>query len=135
MVWLVAVLSLAWNSFGGFDYTMSHLRGEAYFREAGMTGAQIAALNAMPTWMHAVWAVGVWGSVAGSLLLLVRSKWAFHAFAVSALGAIVSLVYQLADPATRAAYGAMLVMPVIIVLIVLALVWFSRTMTARGVLR
>ena len=42
---------------------------------------------------------------------------------------------QLADPATRAAYGAMLVMPVIIVLIVLALVWFSRTMTARGVLR
>ena len=84
--WLVAVLSLAWNSFGGFDYTMSHLRGEAYFREAGMTGAQIAALNAMPTWMHAVWAVGVWGSVAGSLLLLVRSKWAFHAFAVSADG-------------------------------------------------
>jgi hypothetical protein len=22
-----------WNGFGGYDYTMSHLQGEAYFRQ------------------------------------------------------------------------------------------------------
>ena len=28
--WVVAVVSLLWNSFGGYDYTMSHLSGEVY---------------------------------------------------------------------------------------------------------
>ncbi len=71
--WIVAGVSLLWNAFGGFDYTMSHVQGDAYMRSAGMTEPQIAFIAAYPTWMHAVWAVGVWGSVVGSLLLLARS--------------------------------------------------------------
>ena len=61
--WAVAVVSLVWNSYGGYDYTMSHLSGEAYYRQMGMTEAQITYMAAYPSWMHAVWAVGVWGSV------------------------------------------------------------------------
>ena len=68
--WVVAVVSLLWNSFGGYDYTMSHLSGDAYYRQMGMTEGQITAMVAYPSWMHAVWAVGVWGSVLGSILLL-----------------------------------------------------------------
>src|SRR6187431_420661 len=81
--WLVAVIALCWNGFGGFDYTMSHLQGETYYRAAGMTEAQIAYMDTYPYWMHAVWATGVWGSVVGSMLLLMRLRWAFHAFVVS----------------------------------------------------
>jgi hypothetical protein len=131
LFWTIAVVSLLWNAFGGYDYTMSHLRGEAYYRQIGMTDAAIAALNAYPAWMHAVWAVGVWGSVLGSILLLIRSRWAFHAFAVSALGAIGSLIYQ----ALRPVEGMNLVMPAIIVAIVLFLAWYAQRMTKQGVLR
>jgi hypothetical protein len=40
----------------------------------------------MPAWMTGVWAIGVWGALAGSVLLLLRSKWAVHVFAASLAG-------------------------------------------------
>lgn len=129
--WVVAVVSLLWNAFGGYDYTMSHFQGEAYYRQMGASEAMIASLNAYPAWMHAVWAFGVWGSVLGSILLLLRSRWAFHAFAVSSLGAIGSLIYQAMNPVE----GANLVMPAIIVAVVLVLSWYARLMASKGVLR
>jgi hypothetical protein len=128
--WVASLLALLWNAFGGYDYTMSHLQGLAYFRQMGMTDAQIAYVDAYPTWMHAVWAIGVWGSVLGSILLVLRSRWAFHAFAVSLLGAVGNLGYLLMNPG-----GGDLVFPLIIIAICALLIWFSWTMTNRGVLR
>lgn len=131
--WVIAVLSLLWNGFGGYDYTMSHVQGEPYYRQMGMTDAQIAMMNAYPSWMHAVWAIGVWGSVVGSVLLLLRSKFAFHAFGLSAVAAIGALAYDLVTPQAKAAMSP--VMPVVIVVVCLFFVWYASTMTKRGVLR
>lgn len=131
--WLIAGLAACWNVIGGYDYTMSHLQGETYYRQMGMSAAQIAMMANYPSWMHAVWAIGVWGSVAGSVLLLLRMRWAFQAFALSALGAAGALAYNLAVPGVAAVQSP--VMPVVIVVICLFLVWFSRAMAKRGVLR
>lgn len=131
--WLVAAVSLLWNGFGGYDYTMSHVQGETYFRQMGMTEAQIAFIATYPTWMHAVWAIGVWGSVAGAILLILRSKWAFHAFAVSILGALGSFAYTMATPAARENMG--MTMPLVIVVICAFFIWYAHTMTKRGILR
>jgi hypothetical protein len=131
--WIVSVLSLLWNSFGAFDYSMSHLRGEAYYRQMGMSDAQIALMATYPSWMHAVWAVGVWGSFVGSVLLLLRSRWAVHAFAVSFLGAAGNLVYTASTPEVAQAMG--LAMPLVIVAICLLLIGYARAMAKRGVLR
>lgn len=131
--WAVAVVSLLWNSYGGYDYTMSHLSGEAYYRQAGMTEAQITYMAAYPSWMHAVWAVGVWGSVVGAVLLLLRSRWAFHAFAVSTLGAVGALAYtaMVGDGSS----SMDLIMPAVIVVVCLIFVGYARMMTTRGILR
>lgn len=131
--WVVAVVSLLWNAIGGYDYTMSHLSGDAYMRQMGMKEAQIAYMAAYPSWMHAVWAIGVWGSVLGSILLLLRSRWAFHAFALSTLGALGALIYTAAVGDGAKVMG--LIMPVVIVVICLFFVWYARTMTKRGALR
>jgi hypothetical protein len=131
--WVVAVVSLIWNCIGGFDYTMSHLQGEAYMRGAGMSEAQIAFMATYPTWMHAVWAIGVWGSVLGSILFLLRSKWAFHAFVASTLGAAGALAYTATVGDGAKVMGLMF--PVIIVAICLVFTWYAWTMTKRGVLR
>ena len=131
--WVIAVLSLLWNGFGGYDYTMSHLQGETYYRQMGMTDAQVALMAAYPSWMHGVWAIGVWGSVVGSLLLLMRSKWALHAFALSAAGAIGALLYNLVTPEVMAAMSP--IMPIVIVVICLFFVWYANRMTKQGVLR
>ncbi len=132
-LWVVAAIAVLWNGFGGYDYTMSHLQGETYYRQMGMTEAQIAQMAGYPTWMHAVWAIGVWGSVVGSVLLLLRSRWAFHAFAVSLLGAVGSLAYTLANPLTGESPS--LIMPVVIIAICAAFALYARAMAARGVLR
>jgi hypothetical protein len=133
-LWLVGVVSLLWNAIGAYDYTMSHLQGETYYRQMHMTDSQIAFMGTYPTWMHAVWAIGVWGAVAGSVLLLLRMRWAFHAFVLSALGAAGALLYAALGPG--GAGGAKgLVMPAVIVAVSLFLVWYSWTVTKRGVLR
>jgi hypothetical protein len=83
--------------------------------------------------MHAVWAIGVWGSVAGSILLLLRSRWAFHAFVLSLLGAIGSVLYTAVS--LGPSEGMALAMPLVIVAACLFFAWYARLMTKRGVLR
>lgn len=131
--WVVTILAVIWNGFGGVDYTMSHLQQDQWFQAMGVPDAVKAAMDAYPSWMHAVWAIGVWGSVLGTIFLLLRRRWALHAFALSALGALGSLTYTAATPVIRDAMG--LTMPAVIVVICLFFVWYSSTMTKRGVLR
>ena len=131
--WVLGVLGFLWACMGGYDYTMSHLQGDAYYRASHMTEAQIAVMNAYPVWMHAVWAFGVWGSVAGTILLLLRMRWAFHAYAISTLGAVGALAYAVI---VAHAKGAMEIgFPVLIIAVCLFFVWYSSAMTKRGVLR
>lgn len=131
--WVVAALAVLWNGFGGYDYTMSHLQGETYYRQMGMSEPVIAYMETYPAWMHAVWAIGVWGSVAGSILLLLRSRWAFHAFAASVLGAIGNVAYTIASPGAVEMMGV--TMPLVIVALCLFFIWYAWTMTKQGVLR
>ena len=72
-LWLVGVVSLLWNAFGAYDYTMTNLRNQAYLDSMGYPAEGIAYLDAFPIWAHSGWALGVWGAVIGSVLLLMRS--------------------------------------------------------------
>ena len=137
-LWVVGVLSLLWNGFGGYDFIMTTTQGEAYFRASGFDQAMIDYYNAMPTWMYAPWILGVWGAVAGSILLLMRSRFAVPAFALSLLGALVSLVYgQFMNPMPELppAMAMMKYMPYVITLIAAFLAWYAWTMSKKGVLR
>ena len=135
-LWAVGVISLLWNGFGGYDFTMSVTQGETYWRAAGMTDAMIAYYNAMPTWMYVPWVLGVWGAVAGSILLLMRNKLAVPAFAVSLLGAVGNLVYGLANPMPPLpeAMAMMSYMPWVIVGIAALLAFYAWSMGKKGVL-
>lgn len=132
-LWVVGVVSLLWNGFGGYDYLMSHLQGAAYYHQVGMSEAQIAYMAAYPTWMHGVWALGVWSAVAGSVLLLLRSRFALHAFILSLLGIVGSNGYALFTPGGWALMGG--AMTLVIAGIGLFLLAYSWAMTRGGVLR
>ncbi|HYC75747.1 hypothetical protein [Brevundimonas sp.] len=137
-LWAVGVISLLWNAFGGYDFIMSVTQGETYWRASGMTDAMIAYYGAMPTWMYGPWVLGVWGAVAGSVLLLMRSRYAVHAFALSLLGAVVSLLYGAVidkAPPPPPEMAMMAYMPYVIVLIAAFLAWYAWTMSKKGVLR
>jgi hypothetical protein len=137
-LWLVGVLSLLWNGFGAFDFIQTTTRGEAYMRAAGFDDAMVAYYEAMPGWMYLPWTLGVWGAVIGSVMLLLRRRWAVPAFGLSLLGALISLIYgKLIDPPPPAPpeLAAMSWMPIVILLIAVLLFGYAFNMRKRGVLR
>lgn len=132
--WVIGVVSLLWNSFGAFDYFMTKTRGDAYLQAAGMSPEQMAWLHAMPAWMTAVWAIGVWGALLGSVLLLLRRKLAFPVFCVSLAAFLVSLIDQLVKPMPGAS-GSNYIIQAVILAGCLFLPWYTRRADKKGLLR
>ena len=133
--WLVAVISLFWNAYGAYDYFMSKTGGDVYLRSVGMTEPQVAYFNAMPSWMTAVWAVGVWGAVLGSVLLLLRRRWALPVFVASFAAFLMSLVYAYGLSSGLAVNGPqVIIMQAVIAAGCAFFVWYAQLMAKRGVL-
>ncbi len=134
-LWIVGVVSLLWNAFGCYDYLMTNLKNAAYL--AQMTPDQTAYMNSLPSWLTAFWALGVWGGLLGSILLLMRSRYAVWAFAVSFIGAVVGLGYQIAIVEMPASMrqGIMGFMPWFIILFCAFLLWYAWSAEKKGVLR
>lgn len=139
-LWIVGVVALLWNSFGVTDYFMTRTKGAAWIDQMmpGIDSAKFMAyIDGFPIWASIGWALGVWGALAGSLLLLARSRHAVMAFAVSLAGALLGIGYQLANPVDIAELnqGANGVMPFVIIAIAAALLWYAMRQKAAGVLR
>ncbi|MEQ1548027.1 MAG: hypothetical protein ABL918_05185 [Chakrabartia sp.] len=133
-IWVVGVASLFWNAMGGVDYTMTHLHNTAWL--AQLTPEQIAYINSFPAWATACWAFGVWGAVVGSVLLLLRSRWAVAAFAASLLGLIGSHIFQFGSKGPDG-WNTMsdTIFASILAIVAIALLWYARVMRRHGVLR
>lgn len=136
-LWVVGVLSLLWNGFGAYDFIMTSTQGETYMRAMKFSQEMIDYYMALPDWMWGPWILGVWGAVIGSILLLLRMRWAVRAFALSLVGAVVSLIYGkfINPPPLTPEMAAMSWMPFVIVLIAAFLAWYAWTMSNKGVLR
>jgi CHASE2 domain-containing sensor protein len=134
-LWIVAALATVWNGFGCFDYLMTQTRNAQYL--ANFTDPQRAYFESFPLWMEAVWAFGVWGGLAGSLLLLARSRHSVTAFAVSLAGLAISTLYQygLVSPPAEMMTGAMIAMNLLLWAVAIGLLVYSARMRRRGVLR
>lgn len=136
-LWVVGVVSLLWNAFGAFDFISTTTRGEAYLREMKFDQAMIDYFEAMPHWMYVPWTLGVWGAVIGSILLLLRNRLAVLAFALSAIGAAVSLFYGklINPPPPMPEMPMMQWMPWIILMIAWFLCAYASYVDKKGVLR
>ena len=136
-LWVVGVLSLLWNAFGAADYTMTELRSLAWFEMMGLGAEELAWTHTFPVWAVAAWAVGVWGSVLGSILLLLRSRHAATAFLLSLLGAAASFAYQFTAEGKPASLesGAAVAVPVVIMILLVAQWYYARRQASAGVLR
>jgi hypothetical protein len=134
--WVVAIVGALWNAFGATDYVMTRTRNQAWVAQGGDPAAILAWVDAMPLWAQVGWGLGVWGSVAGSVLMLVRSRHAAAAFLVSLIGAVVSFAYQFTHAMPGpAANTAAVVMPLVILAIVTALWRYCAHAARRGWLR
>ena len=130
-LWVVGLLTLLWNSVGITSYLMTRLGKLA---DLGMTPDQIAYFDSFPVWANSVWALGVWGAFFGSVLLLLRSRWAVISLAISVAGLIGTTVFQ-HFVTTVPAGMSNLVLDVIIWATTLFTLWYAMKMRREGVLR
>ena len=96
-LWIVGVLALLWSGFGAYDYLMTRTKGAAYVDSMmpGTGEAMMAYIDSFPLWASFGWGLGVWMGLLGSVLLLMRHRWAVPALALSLLGAVLGLGYQI----------------------------------------
>lgn len=133
-LWIVAILGTLWNGFGVFDFVMTETANTAYLDKYGSEA--MTYFMSFPGWVIAFWALGVWGGLAGSLLLLVRSKHAVTMFALSLIGLFVTTGYQfvLSSPAADLTTTGMLLMVLLTWGVAIALFVYARDMQKTGLL-
>ncbi|MEO6113092.1 MAG: hypothetical protein ABIP07_01410 [Sphingomicrobium sp.] len=140
-LWVVGALALLWNAFGSYDYLMTRMRSLDYFRSMMPDvdpNAMLAWVDAFPIYAQFGWGLGVWMGLLGSVLLLMRHRWAVPALGLSLLGAILGLGYQIflaPPPPPPLDEGGAAVIPWVIILVAAALFYYAHRQKQAGVLR
>ncbi|MBF8149521.1 hypothetical protein ITJ86_06405 [Winogradskyella sp. F6397] len=126
--WIISVLALIWNIVGVM----------AYLFRAFITDDQIAQLPIeqqaeflvdYPVWYTAAFALAVFCGALGCFMLLIRKKWAYVLFVFSAIGAIVQHMYLFLNVEMST---TTLIMPIMVILVCLFLIWFSKKSISKG---
>jgi len=133
MFWVIAGLALVWNLMGV----------QAFFSHVMMSPEALAALPAEqqelyaqhPKWLSVFYGIGVLAGLLGCVGLLMRKKWAVPVFVVSLLGVLVHMGYSLLLTDNIKVLGpTVAILPVIVILICIALVVYSKSAHAKGIL-
>jgi hypothetical protein len=134
-LWIVGIVSLLWNAVGAFDYLMTQTRNESYMSQ--FTPEQLEFFYGFPTWVESAWAIAVWGAVVGSVLLLLRVRWAGLAFVISLVAMIATTIHNYGISNGMEIMGGVgpLIFSIVIFVVGVLLVVYSRWMCNRGVLR
>lgn len=128
--WIIAVLALAWNIMGVLAYL-----GQAYMSDADFAalseGDQLYHTN-VPAWVTAAFAIAVFSAALGCVGMLLRKKWANMLFLLSLIAVIVQFVYNFFIQEFTSIEGTDMIWSLVIILIALFLVWYSKKSTAQG---
>ena len=138
-LWIVGIVALLWNAMGAYDYLMTRMRDRDYLSQVpGVDpSAMLAWLDAFPIWAQFGWGLGVWMGLLGSVLLLMRSRFALWAFALSMIGIVLGIGYQIVGAPELAGADAAIhtIMPYAVIAVGLFLLCYSWSMDRSGVLR
>lgn len=130
-LWVVGGITLLWNTIGIFSYMMTRL---GKLESLGMTAEDIVFFESFPAWANALWALGVWGAFAGSVLLLLRSRWAVPSLVISIIGMVGTTYFQRVMIEIPEKHDS-IALSVMIWVITLFMLWYANWMKRQGALR
>lgn len=132
--WVIGVLMLLWNVLGIAAFAMdATISAEAL---AEMPAAQRALYEDVPVWATGAYGVAVFSGTLGCVALLLRRRAATPLFAISLAAVIVQMSHAFIVSDTLEVMGpASIAMPIVITVIAVFLIWFSRFSTQREWLR
>ena len=132
LFWVIAVVLLLWN-FTGLMF---------YYVQVTMTPEMLAAtfsaveqefMVQTPVWATAAYATAVTAGVIGAVLLLLRKAWALPVFVLSFVGVLIQDfdAFVLSD-AIGVWGSSALALPVIVIVICIFEIWYTRSAKAKA---
>lgn len=129
--WVVAALALVWNIIGAMAYIAQVMMTPEAMEL--LSEEERTLIESTPAWATGAFAIAVWGGTLGCILLLMRKKFATPILVVSLIGIIVQQYYSFFMTNAMEVYGLVrAILPVMVIIIAIYLVWFSRNATAKG---
>lgn len=133
MFWVTAGVALIWNLMGVGAYLADAYASPEMIAERS---EEVQALyDARPAWATAAFATAVFGGALGCILLLLRKKIATPVFIVSLVGILAQFCYNFCMANTMDVYGpGSIAMPIMVIVIGIYLIYYSRKNTTNGIL-
>lgn len=132
--WVCACLGLAWNLFGVVQFLGTAQASQEGLMMSGMTEAQARLYFGLPMWMNIAFAIGVFGGLLGSSLLLLRRKQSVPVFAVSLTAYIILYIGDITEGVFAIMGSSQVIILTCVVLIAAGLLWLARRFEQRSAL-
>ena len=128
---IIGLIALVWNLFGVMSYIMHvTMSPEAL---AQMPEAERALYESSPAWVTGAFAIAVFSGVLGCVGLLLKKAWSAPVFLVSLVAIVLQFAYWLFMTASIEVHGVQaVIMPLLVTVIGVFLVWYSRDAKAKG---
>lgn len=134
LFWIVAVIALLWNLMGTFQFLFTTFMAEE-FRES-FDEEHLSLMDNLPSWYAILFGIAVFAGLLGSLLLLLRKKFAVPVFLISLIAVLIQMGYWLFVTDSMEVLGAeAVIMPMIVIIIAIFLYYFSKGAAQRKWLR
>ncbi len=133
LFWIISILALIWNAFGVFQF----------FVEMSMTEEMLAEypqdiqnfMHHAPSWFTYAFGIAVFAGALGSLALVMRRKLAQFLLLISFLAVLAMTYYDFVMQNDVIMTAEFSTMPIIVFVIALFLLLFSRNSKTKSVLR
>jgi hypothetical protein len=132
--WICAGLGLAWNMFGVVQFMGTAMASQEGLMMGGMTRAQADLYFDLPVWMNIAFAIGVFGGLLGSAMLLLRRKQAVPVLAVSLAAYIVLYIGDITEGVFAIMGSEQVIILTSVVLIAVGLLWLARKFERQSAL-
>ena len=128
-LWIIGIIALLWNAMGAFDYTATQMKLDFYM--SNYSQEQLDYFYGFPAWVDASWAIAVWSSLLGSILLLARKALAAWLFGLAILGMAITSVHNFVMTDGVAVMGEEAVMFSVVIWVIALFLYFYATAMAK----
>ncbi|WP_304137261.1 hypothetical protein [Mesonia mobilis] len=124
--WIISIVLLLWNlmGIGSFVFHSFIMKGEAL---AALPENERALYGEYPLWTHIAFGIATIGALLANILLLAKKKIAITLFVISLIAILIQMFHNLFLTSAAEVYGnATYVMPILVIIIAIFEVWFSK---------
>tara|TARA_R110001583_G_scaffold85392_1_gene223761 strand:+ start:2699 stop:3130 length:432 start_codon:yes stop_codon:yes gene_type:complete len=130
--WVIGIIALLWNISGVGAYL-----AQAYMSDEALVllpEAEQAYHRGVPGWVTAAFAIAVFAGLIGCITLLLKKKIASLLFVISFVAVIIQFVYNFYVQDFMEVSGTTIAMPILIIIIALFLIWYSKDCEKKGII-